>query len=132
MAFKNPEDIHLGSFSSYGTGGTASLKAMDMATYDLDRFPLVSESGSQGLEDSDGFKADDIEDDEYQTNAPNDVNEISPGVFSVTPTGLDAPAGNLNQQYRMYISTGQLYQGGSMYSGSVRLDVGIQSQQESN
>ncbi len=132
LAFKNPEDIHLGSYSIYGAGGKAGLKAMDMATYDLDRFPLVSESGSQGMEDSDGFKADDIEDDEYQTNAPNDVNEISPGVFSVTPTGLDEPAGNLNQQYRMYISTGQLYQGGSMYSGRIRLDLGIQSQQESN
>lgn len=133
LAQKNPEAIHVGAYSVFGAGGSTSLKAMGSATFDIDRFPLMSETGSQGIEDSDGFKPDDIEGDAYETNAPNDVSKIStdPDVYVVTPTGIDAPAGNLNKHYKMYISAGQLYQGGSMYSGGVRLDVGIQSQEES-
>lgn len=131
LAQRNPEEIHVGTFSVYGAAGSSSLKAMDSATYDLDRFPLISETGSQGIEDSDGFKADDLQGDAYETNAPNDVNQSSPGVYNMIPTGIDATAGNQNQHYKMYISAGQLYQGGSMYSGNVRLDVGIQSQEES-
>lgn len=127
----NNSDVYLGAYGTYGAAGQAGIKAMDMATYDLDRSPLISDSGSQGTEDSDGFKAQDIEGDEYQTNALNDVNENPPGVYSLTPNGIDAPTGNLNQHYRMFISAGQLYQGGSMYSGSVRMDVGIQSQEQS-
>ena len=131
LAQRNPEAIHVGAFSLFGAAGSPALKAMDSATFDIDRFPLINESGSQGIEDSDGFKADDIEGDAYETNAPNDVNQSSPGVYFMAPTGMDAAAGNQNQHYKMYISAGQLYQGGSMYSGNVRLDVGIQSQEES-
>ncbi|GAA6135377.1 hypothetical protein NBRC116188_21670 [Oceaniserpentilla sp. 4NH20-0058] len=131
LAIKNPEAIHVGMFSLFGAAGTPSLKAMDSATFDIDRFPLMSTSGSQGVEDSDGFKADDLEDDAYETNAPNDVGPSAGGGYYAVPTGMDAPAGNLNKHYKMYISAGQLYQGGSMYSGGVRLDTGIQSQEES-
>jgi hypothetical protein len=131
LAQRNPEAIHVGAFSLFGAAGSPALNAMDSATFDIDRFPLISESGSQGIEDSDGFKADDIEGDAYETNAPNDVSQSSPGVYFMAPTGIDVPTGNQNQHYKMYISAGQLYQGGSMYSGNVRLDVGIQSQEES-
>jgi subtilisin-like proprotein convertase family protein len=131
ISFLNTANVHVGTFTAFGAAGSASIKAMDTATYDLDRFPLVSETGSQGIEDSDGFTANDLVDDAFETNAPIEPTENPPGVYSVIGDGLDQPAGNLNKHYRMYISAGQLYQGGSMYSGNFRLDTGIQSQEES-
>lgn len=122
----------MGSQSYYGAAGSAGMKAMDMATFDIDRPPYMVDSegtsiGNQGPEDSDSFKA--VVDDATETNQANDLfqNPQDPSQFSFVPTGMDDQAGNLKKHYRMHISTGQLIHSPPVYGGNFKLDIGIQT-----
>lgn len=132
ISYNNLSGIHMGSQSYYGAAGSAGMKAMDMATFDIDRPPYMVDSegtsiGNQGPEDSDSFKA--IVDDATETNQANDLfqNPQDPSQFSFVPTGLDDQAGNLKKHYRMHISTGQLIHSPPVYGGNFKLDIGIQT-----
>ncbi|MGK0248481.1 MAG: subtilisin-like proprotein convertase family protein [Oleispira sp.] len=127
LSYNNLNQLHFGSYSTYAGAGTSGLKAMDMATFDIDRPPYKTESRNQGAEDSDSFKA--LADDGTETNQSNDLfqNPQDPSQFSFVPTGMNEQSGNLNKHYRMHISTGQLIHSPPVYGGSFRLDIGIQS-----
>lgn len=124
LAYADLNNLHFGIRSVHAAAGSAGMKAMDMATFDINRPPL---DGGQGPEDSDSFKSTVSE--ATETNETNNLfqNPEDPSQSSFEPTGMDDPSGNLNKHYRMYISTGQLYHGGSAYGGNFRLDIGVQS-----
>ncbi len=132
VSYNNLTGMHMGSQSYYGAAGTAGMKAMDMATFDIDRPPYLIDSegqstGSQGPEDSDSFKA--VVDEGTETNQANDLfqNPQDPSQFSFVPSGMDEQAGNLKKHYRMHISTGQLIHSPPVYGGNFKLDIGIQT-----
>jgi subtilisin-like proprotein convertase family protein len=127
LSYNNLNQLHFGSYSVYAAAGTSGIKAMDMATFDIDRPPYKTDSRGQGAEDSDSFKA--LADEATETNQSNDLfqNPQDPSQFSFVPTGMDEQSGNLNKHYRMHISTGQLIHSPPVYGGSFRLDIGIQS-----
>ncbi|OUR91283.1 hypothetical protein A9Q81_18045 [Gammaproteobacteria bacterium 42_54_T18] len=126
--------VHFGIHSVHAGAGSSGLTAMDMATFDINRPPLAD---TEGEEDSDSFGNE--VDEATLTNKHNEVFEGPNGGF--IKNGMDEPVGDLNRHYRMYISTGQLFFGGSVYGNSgaseeensgenLRLDVGIQSAEE--
>jgi hypothetical protein len=110
---------------------------MDSATFDIDRAPL-SESGENGLEDSDHFNNK-----ESGVTQTNELCSTADGSISAdgTPCAshvIDEPVGE-GKHFRIYSSFGQPIFGGSLYGelpakseidtgSSIRLDVGIQSQ----
>lgn len=127
IAYQNLTGYHFGIRSVNAAAGTSGMKAMDMATFDIDRPPYKTESRNQGAEDSDSFKA--VADETTETNQSNDLfqNPQNPSQFSFVPTGMNEQSGNLNKHYRMHISTGQLIHSPPVYGGSYRLDIGVQS-----
>jgi subtilisin-like proprotein convertase family protein len=127
ISYQNLTDYHFGIRSVYAAAGTSGMKAMDMATFDIDRPPYLIDGNPQGSEDSDSFKS--LADEGTETNQSNDLfqNPEDPSQFSFVPTGMDEQSGNLNKHYRMHISTGQLIHSPPVYGGSFRLDIGIQS-----
>lgn len=124
LQFMPTDSIHFGAVSTYAAAGTTSLRAMDAATFDINRPPLESLTGP---EDSDSFTAE--VDDATETNSPNNLlqDASNPGQYSFEPSGFNDPVGNQALHYRMYISTGQLIFSPSAYSTGIRLDQGIQS-----
>lgn len=127
ISYQNLTDYHFGIRSVYAAAGTSGMKAMDMATFDIDRPPYLVDGNPKGLEDSDSFKV--LVDEGTETNQSNDLfqNPEDPSQFSFVPTGMDEQSGNLNKHYRMHISTGQLIHSPPVYGGSFRLDIGVQS-----
>ena len=127
LQYMPTNNVHFGAISTYAGAGTTSLNAMDTATFDINRPPLVN---TQGIEDSDSFTAE--IDPATETNASNMINEnpVNPGQYSFLPSGFDAPVGKTSNHFRVYVSTGQLIHGLSAYGGGFRLDTGIQSAQK--
>lgn len=111
--YADTSGVHIGNFSVNAAAGSTSLSAMDSATFDINRPSVVD---INPLKDSTNFSS--------QINPATETNVLE----DVTDGVLHEPAGNLNNHYRMFISTGQLYHTGSMYGAEQRLDVGIQSQ----
>jgi len=118
------DSVHLGAFSPYAAAGTTSLKAMDTATFDINRPPLEN---TNGPEDSDSFTGE--VDEATQTNQLNNLlqNAANPGQYSFEPSGFNDPVGNPALHYRMHVSTGQLIFSPSAYSTGFRVDQGIQT-----
>jgi subtilisin-like proprotein convertase family protein len=115
ISFADTSGIHLGNFSVNAAAGSTSLKAMDSATFDINRPSLVDVNP---LKDSTNFTSE--INPATETNILD--NELNDGV-------IHEPAGNLQNHYRIFVTTGQLFQSGSMYGAERRLDVGIQSQE---
>jgi subtilisin-like proprotein convertase family protein len=107
--------VHLGNFSVNAAAGSTALSTMDSATFDINRPSLVDLDPSK---DSTSFTS--------EINPATETNVLDD---EVNDEVIHEPAGNLNNHYRMFISTGQLYHTGSMYGAEQRLDVGIQSQE---
>jgi hypothetical protein len=110
-------NVHFGSYSTNAAAGSAGLSAMDSATFDINRPSVV---------DIDPFKDSTNFTSEVNPATETNVLEMAPGQEDIQ---VHDPAGNLNNHYRMFISTGQLYHTGSIYGSDQRLDVGIQSQE---
>lgn len=124
FTYLGEQSSYIATYSNYAVAGSSAVSAIDMATFDIDRVPL---GGGIGMEDSDSFQA--IIDEATETNAHNKLLAGSePGQFSFEPSGFNTPEGNLAKHYRLFVSAGQLYQGGSVYGNQYRMDVGIQSQ----
>jgi len=115
ISYLDNSGVHLGNFSVNAAAGSTALNAMDSATFDINRPSLVD---ANPLKDSTNFTSE--INPATETNVLDD--QLNDGV-------IHEPAGNLNNHYRMFISTGQLYHTGSMYGAERRLDVGIQSQE---
>ena len=136
------DTVHWGLHSVHAGAGSLGLAAMDMATFDIDRPPLlVGEDDVAGPEDSDSFKVE--VDEATSTNQHNDLieNPAGSGQYSFVTNGMGEPEGDINRHFRLFISTGQLFMGGSVYGNSgasgsalsgegLRLDMGIQSAEE--
>jgi len=109
--------VHFGNYSTNAAAGSAGLSAMDSATFDINRPSVVDINPRK---DSTNFTS------AINPATETNVLEMAPGQED---TQVHDPAGNLNNHYRMFISTGQLYHTGSVYGSGQRLDIGIQSQE---
>ncbi len=114
LSYANLNQIHFAVTTTNGAAGSTTMKVMDSATFDIDR-PTVGEFNP--LTDSNHFNSD--INPATQTNAVGDISDAQ----------LNEAVGNPKNHYRIFVTTGQLFQTGSMYGGSGRLDVGVQSQE---
>ncbi len=114
LSYANLDQIHFGITTINGAAGSTSMKVMDSATFDIDR-PTMGEFNP--ITDSNHFNSE--INPATQTNAVGDISDNQ----------FDEPVGDPKNHYRIFVTTGQLFQTGSMYGGSGRLDVGVQSQE---
>lgn len=114
LVYANLNQLHFGVTTVNGAAGSTAMKAMDSATFDIDR-PTVGEFNP--ITDSNHFNS--------ELNPATQTNSVG----DVSDNQFDEPVGDPKNHYRIFVTTGQLFQTGSMYGGSGRLDVGVQSQE---
>ena len=110
--------VHFGLISHQAMGGSTTVKAMDSATFDIDR-PRIT--GSYGIEDSDGFS--------NRINTATGTNAALDHSAS-TPRVIDPALGDPSKHYRLYSSVGQAMHTPTFYGDDYTFVSGVHHDDE--